>query len=133
MHISGLKHFGMENHILELEKKYWEGMENHDYPSVASLTRFPCIVAGKDGVRTVDEATFKKMFESGKGVKWKVLAIDDVQTQTLGNNALIGYLVGLEATMDGKSSSMRCACTSTWIKENEEWRCAMHTESDLKE
>lgn len=122
----------MENQIVKLEKRYWEGMENHDYSIVKNLTRFPCIVAGKDGVRTVEEAAFKQMFESGESVKWKVLDISEVQTQTYGNSALIAYLIELEATMGGKTSSMKCACTSTWVKEEEGWLCAMHTESDLK-
>lgn len=33
-------------------------MENHAYSIVKELTRFPCIVAGKDGVRAVEEAAF---------------------------------------------------------------------------
>ena len=60
----------MEN-IAQLEKKYWKGMETGDLASVKSLTRFPCIVAGKNGVRSVDEATFEKMFKSGRDKKLK--------------------------------------------------------------
>jgi len=37
----------MELQIIELEKKYWQGMENHDYETVKNLTHFPCIIAGK--------------------------------------------------------------------------------------
>ena len=64
----------METQIIELEKKYWQGMENHDYETVKQLTYFPCIIAGKNGVQSVDEAKFKKMFESGEGDKIKVLS-----------------------------------------------------------
>lgn len=122
----------MKDEILEFEKKYWEAMEAHDFETVKSLTRFPCITAGKDGVRNVDEASFKKMFESGAGVNWKVLDISGVETQTFDNNAVIAYLIELEHSAEGKTSSMKCACTSTWIKDDNIWRCAMHTESDLK-
>jgi hypothetical protein len=34
----------METQVIELEKKYWQGMENHDYEMVKKLTRFPCII-----------------------------------------------------------------------------------------
>jgi len=122
----------MENQILELEKKYWNAMESRDFDTVKSLTHFPCIVAGKDGVRSVDEATFKKMFESGKDRQLKVLDISDAEIQIIGGSAIIAYLIELQYTMEGQQSSGKCACSSTWVKDNENWICAMHTESDLK-
>jgi hypothetical protein len=41
---------------------------------------------------------------------------------------MIAYLIELD--YDGKQ--MKCACTSTWVKEGGKWLCAMHTESDLE-
>lgn len=123
----------MKKQILELEKKYWRAMEDGDFETVKSLTRFPCIVAGKDGVRAVDEASFKKMFDSGEGRKTKVLKISGNKTEMLNDSAVIAYLIELQWEMKGMKSSAKCACTSTWVKEAGEWVCAMHTESDLKE
>jgi len=123
----------MENQILELEKKYWKAMETRDFNTVKTLTHFPCIVAGKDGVRSVDEPSFKKMFDSGEGRQLKVLNISDAESEIIGeDNAIIGYLIELEYGVDGQRSSGKCACTSTWVKENNNWICAMHTESDLR-
>jgi uncharacterized protein DUF4440 len=121
----------METEIFDLEKKYWRGMENHDYETVKSLTRLPCIVAGKNGVHNVDEANFKKIFEAGDGDKIKVLHFSNVEAQSIGENAVvIAYLI--ELGIDGKQDEvMKCACASTWIKENEKWVCALHTESEL--
>ena len=122
----------METQIMELEKRYWQGMENHDYETVKSLTRFPCIIAGKTGVRSVDEATFKKMFESGDGDKIKVLDIANVEAQALGENgAIIAYIIELGIADDKQKAPVKCACTSTWIKENNNWVCALHTEAEL--
>jgi len=121
----------METQIIELEKKYWQGMENHDYETVKNLTRFPCIIAGKNGVQSIDEATFKKMFESGDGDKIKVLNISDIETQLLAeNNAVIAYSIEL-GIVDDQKAPTKCACTSTWIKENNNWVCALHTEAEL--
>lgn len=100
----------METQIIELEKKYWQGMENHDYETVKNLTRFPCIIAGKNGVRSVDEANFKKMFESGKGDKIKVLNISDVETQLIGETgAVIAYLIELGIEDDKQKAPVKCA------------------------
>lgn len=118
----------MKDQILALEKKYWNGMETHNYETVKSLTHFPCIVAGKDGVRSVEEAEFKKMFDSGANVQWKVLDISGEQVECFENTAVIAYQIELEK--DG-AESMSCACSSTWIKESDNWVCAMHTETSL--
>ncbi|WP_316811665.1 nuclear transport factor 2 family protein [Pedobacter heparinus] len=123
----------MENQILELEKKYWKAMETRDFDMVKNLTRFPCIVAGKDGIRSVDEPSFKKMFDSGQGSQLKVLDISEVESEIIGeDSAVIAYLIELNYGADGQKASGKCACTSTWVKENENWICAMHTESDLR-
>ncbi|MFA4870175.1 MAG: nuclear transport factor 2 family protein [Pedobacter sp.] len=122
----------MENQILELEKRYWNAMENRDFDTVKKLTRFPCIIAGKDGIRSVDEATFKKMFDSGDGSGLKVLNISEPQADVISKScAIIAYLVELEYGVQDPKPSGKCACTSTWVKEDFTWVCAMHTESDL--
>lgn len=121
----------MKNQILELEKKYWKAMEEGDFEIVRSLTRFPCIVAGKNGIREVDEVSFKKMFDSGEGRKTKVLDISGDKTELINDSAVIAYLIEIEWEMQGKKTSGKCACTSTWVKEDGNWVCAMHTESDL--
>lgn len=118
----------MKNEIIDLEKKYWEAMTNMDYETVKNLTRFPCITAGRQGVMSVDEPSYKKMFEQGSGRAMKVKSITDEQVQTGDDHAMIAYLIEL----DYNGNAMKCACTSTWTKEGEDWKCAMHTESDLE-
>jgi hypothetical protein len=123
----------METQIIELEKKYWQGMENHDYETVRKLTHFPCIIAGKSGLQSVDEAAFKKMFESVDGDKIKVVRFSDVQTQLLNENtAVTAYLIELKIADEKQNNPVKCACTSTWVKENNNWVCAMHTETELE-
>lgn len=122
----------METQIIELEKKYWQGMENHEYETVRNLTRFPCIVAGNMGVQSVDEASFRKMFESGDGAKIKVVSISNIETQLIGDNgAVIAYHIDLGIKGDDQKPPTKCACTSTWVKENNNWLCTLHTETEL--
>jgi hypothetical protein len=124
----------METQIIELEKKYWQGMENHDYETVKNLTRFPCIIAGKTGVKSVDEANFKKMFDSGDGSEIKALNFYDAETQFISeNSAVTAYLIELEMTEKNQKKITKCACTSTWVKENNNWACVLHTETELSQ
>ena len=122
----------METEIIELEKEYWQAMEDRDFGTIKRLTRFPCLVAGKNGIRQVDETTFKTMFDSSEGVKLKVLEIKSEESQVIqGQTAVIAYLIKMEYVTKGEKTAFNCACTSTWIKENEKWICAMHTETEL--
>ncbi|GAB3422582.1 nuclear transport factor 2 family protein [Niabella aquatica] len=121
----------METNILDLEKKYWQAMESRDFETVKSLTRFPCITAGRDGVKNVDADTFKKMFDAGKSRQMKVLDISKEEIQVINDAAIIAYHIQLEFNVDGQPSFFECVCTSTWVNANNDWLCAMHTESDL--
>lgn len=119
--------------VLEFEKRYWKAMEQRDIDTVKNLTRFPCIITGKTGVRKVDETEFHKNFESSKNMQMKVLEISDITSQAINETTtIIAYIVKLEYVVDGQVSTFCCACTSTWVKENDQWLCAMHTESDLE-
>lgn len=122
----------MEQEILELEKEYWAAMENRDFNTVKRLTRFPCIVAGKNGIRLVDEESFKAMFDSSENLNLKVIEISSVDAQFINNNtAIIGYQINQEYAIEKEIKAFNCVCTSTWIKENDQWICAMHTETEL--
>lgn len=119
----------MNNTIQELEKQYWDTMASKDYETVQQLTKFPCIVAGKQGVMSVDEPGFKKMFDQNINKKMTVKSISDEHARVSEDHAMIAYLIELD--YDG--NVMKYACTSTWVKESGDWKCAMHTESDLAE
>jgi len=123
----------MRDQILDLEKKYWEAIEVHDFEKVKALTYFPCTVAGSKGVKSLDEATYKKLSDQGKDIKMTVKGITDVIVQTISNSfATIAYILEIEGENNGQKNSNKCACTSVWVLENGHWKCLLHTESDLK-
>lgn len=121
----------MKDQIIELERKYWDGMANLDYEIVKNLTYFPCIVASKDGVNQIDEPTYKKYFDMGQGMKMKIKGLTDAVVELFSKSfATIGYLIEIEVDNQGEIRNSKCVCTSTWILENGDWKCVMHTESD---
>ncbi|ADY51123.1 hypothetical protein Pedsa_0543 [Pseudopedobacter saltans DSM 12145] len=117
----------MENQFLDLEKKYWKAMEEHDYATVKDLTRFPCVLASKRGANSIDEPTFKKMFESAAGMSMKINSFNNVVLQQVNESTVIlAYTIEIE-----KEKIYECVCSSTWIKQNDRWICASHSEADL--
>ena len=119
--------------IEELERTYWKAMENQDYDTVKSLTKFPCTIAGKDGIRSVDEDEFKRNFESFKSNQIEVEKIDNVICSVVGNSGCIGYEIKLKYISPSGSSTTTCVCTSVWVLENNNWLNTLHTETELTE
>ena len=123
----------METQITELEKEYWQAMQNHDFDTIKRLTRFPCLVAGKNGIRQVDEASFKAMFDSSENTQLKVIEISSPEVQVIHEQiGLIAYPITVEYLVGGEKTIFNCVCTSTWVKEDDHWICAMHTETESK-
>lgn len=117
--------------IMRLEKRYWGAMSDHNLEEAVRLTYFPCIVSSEHGAQSVDRAQFEKMFSSHEGTysSWK---IDEAKAQVrqIGpDTAVIAYQVQASVVKDGKTQEINAVDTSTWVKRNDKWVCAMHTET----
>jgi uncharacterized protein (TIGR02246 family) len=121
--------------LLGLEKKYWQAMQNQDLDTALSLTDFPCIVTSAHGARTVDKDQFVKMFEAHRG--------DSIRTFEFGSNpevrllnestAVIAYEIHSVVNRGGQEKSVDAVDTSTWIKRDGKWVCALHTETEREQ
>jgi len=118
-----------EKELLELERKFWQAMKDGDVDSAVRLTEFPCIVAGPQGIGSVDKKTFEGMlkdsprltsFELKDGAKMRRLS-DDV--------AVLAYDVHEELTVEGKPVALDASETSTWVRRDGRWVCALHSEA----
>jgi ketosteroid isomerase-like protein len=119
----------IKKEILDLETRFWNSMKSKDVDAALQRAADPCIVTGPQGVSTVDKETFTKMMSTAK---WDLgdFIIDNVQVQQLGEDvAIIGYKVHEDITVDGSRLALEAADTSTWVRRNGNWVCAMHTES----
>jgi len=120
----------IDTEILDLERQYWEAMRTRDVRTALSLTEFPCLIAGASGVRSVDQATYEKMMT---GASWRIHEFeieDGAEVRQLTDDvALIVYRVREEMTVEGKPVTLRAADSSVWVRREDTWRCAMHTEA----
>jgi hypothetical protein len=118
-----------EKELVGLEKQFWQTMKDKDVEAALKLTHDPCIVTGAQGVSRIDRKTFGKLMAEGN---WKLhdFTLDRIEVEKLSDDvAIIGYKVREELTVDGKPLTMEAADTSTWVRKNGEWQCAMHTEA----
>ncbi len=119
--------------IIALEKKYWQGMVEHDLAALLKLTHFPCLVAGPQGMSLVDKDAYVKMFESREGAvkRFEFLGEPQVRLPSAAT-AVIGYRIRSTFTAGGEEKTIEAVDTSTWIREAGEWTCALHTETELR-
>ena len=121
----------VEQEIVELETEYWRAIRDKDTDAAIRLTDEPCLVAGAQGARSVDHKAFVAM---AKSPVWELrkfeLADADVRMLT-DDVAVIGYTVTEEMVVEGKPLTLKAADTSTWVRRNGRWVCAVHTESVL--
>jgi hypothetical protein len=119
----------LEKELLGLERRFWQSMIDRDVDAALALTDEPCIVTGPQGVAKIDRKTFAQMMERGQ---WTLHDFDfsDIQMQRLSDNvAVLAYTVNEKLTVEGRKVRLEAADSSTWVRRDGEWRCAVHTEA----
>lgn len=118
-----------EQEIVQLEKQYWQGIKDKNIEACERLTDFPCLVAGAHGVASVPKEKFRGIMESGN-YKLNNFEFKESEVRMLTDDvALHAYKVHQDLTVEGKPITLDAAQSSTWIRRNGKWACALHTES----
>jgi hypothetical protein len=119
----------IEKELLELERQYWGAMQKGDAATAAHLSDDPCIVTGAQGVGKLERKTLAKMLESAS---WKLEAFEltsPIVHSLTPDVAVVAYKVHEELTVDGKRIASDAADSSTWVRRDGQWVCAVHTEA----
>ncbi|MGZ3331835.1 MAG: nuclear transport factor 2 family protein [Gemmatimonadaceae bacterium] len=119
----------IEAKLIDHEKQYWQAIKDRDVPAAMRLTDDPCIVTGAQGVARITRTAFAGMLQAG-GWTLHEFTLTDVQLRLLGDDvAIIAYKVKELLTVDGKSLTVEAADSSTWVRREGQWVCALHTEA----
>jgi ketosteroid isomerase-like protein len=121
----------IEAKLIDYEKQYWQAIKDRDVPAAMRLTDDPCIVTGAQGVARITRTAFAGMLQAG-GWTLHEFTLSDIQVRLLGDDvAVLAYKVKELLTVDGKSLTVEAADSSTWVRREGEWMCALHTEALL--
>ena len=119
----------VEQELVQLEREYWQALKDQDVEAAMRLTDDRCIVTGAQGVASIDREAFKGMLTDPS---WSIEAYDisDVQARMLSDDvAIVAYKVREDLTVEGKPLTLEAADSSTWVRRNGRWVCALHTEA----
>ena len=121
----------IEARLMDYERQYWQAIKDRDVTAAMRLTDDPCIITGAQGVARITRTAFAGMLQAG-GWTLHEFTLTDVQVRLLGDDvAVLAYKVKELLTVDGKSLTVEAADSSTWVRREGEWMCALHTEALL--
>jgi uncharacterized protein (TIGR02246 family) len=119
-----------EEEILAMERQYWQAIQDGDAEACARLSDEPCVVTGAQGVGQLSRADMVKMLENGGGWKLESFEISSPIIRVVSDDvATIAYKVTENLTVDGTPLTLEAADSSTWVRRNGQWVCALHTEA----
>jgi|SRR6185312_15823784 len=119
----------IEGQLQDLENQYWQAIKDRDVQAAMRLTDDPCIVTGSQGVARITHQAFAGMLQAG-GWTLHEFTLSDMQVRLLSEDvAILAYRVKESLTVEGKAITLDASDSSTWVKRDGQWMCALHTEA----
>jgi ketosteroid isomerase-like protein len=118
--------------IVKLEKTFWQSMVDKDADKAMRMIADECLITGPMGTMRSDPDDYKRMTEQGD---WELedFELSDVQVIfPVEDTAIIAYKVHQTGTMKDQPMDLNCADSTTWVREGDGWKCALHTETILE-
>ena len=119
--------------IERLEKDFWQSMVDKDADRAVTMIADECLITGPQGTMRSDPADYKRMTEQGE---WELDQFEFSDVQVIfpqEDTAIIAYNVHQTGSMKGQEMDLNCADSSTWVRDGDEWKCALHTETIIGE
>ena len=120
----------VDQELLELEKQYWQAIQDRDGATATRLSDARCVVIGPQGIGKLDREALAGLVENApyQLKRWRL--DDDVQVSNIADGvALIAYKVNEEMVVDGKTTTLEAYDSSVWVRRDGGWVCAAHTET----
>lgn len=117
--------------IIDLEHRFWDSMKAKDADTAAAMIADPSIVVGPMGTMTMNPEIYARMTREGQ---WTLSSytMDDVDVVFPNDDtAVIGYKVRQQGDMKGQPMDLHCADSTVWVRDGDDWKCALHTETIL--
>jgi ketosteroid isomerase-like protein len=118
--------------IVKLENAFWQSMKDKDADKAMTMIADECLITGPMGTLRSDPADYKRMTEQG-GWDLDRFELSDVQVIFPSDDtAIIAYKVHQTGTMKDQPMDLNCADSTTWVRDGNDWKCALHTETILE-
>jgi len=120
-------------HIVDLETRFWQAMVDKDADGAAYMIAENALLAGPQGTMTIDPDKYRQMTNEGTWTldRFKLSNVEVVFPAD--DTAVIAYTVHQTGEMGEQPMDLTCADSTTWVRQNGDWKCALHTETVLEQ
>ena len=118
--------------IEELENRFWRSLVENDAGTATELLTEPALMVSAHGAMKFDHAGYRRMAEKGPRVLTGYELSDMQVVFPNETTAIATYHVRQKVAQRGaedRADVQEMNDTSTWIKLDGSWKCAMHTET----
>jgi len=118
--------------IVKLEKAFWQSMVDKDADRAMKMIADECLITGPMGTMRSDPEDYKRMTQKGD---WDLDEFEFSDVQVIfptEDTAIIAYKVHQTGTMKGQEMDLHCADSTAWVRDGQQWKCALHTETILE-
>lgn len=126
-----------ETTLINLEKKFWQSMVDEDTDTALGMLAQPSLLVSSHGAMQFDHAQYRQMADQGSMVI-KSFELSDVNVMFPNDDtAVLTYKVRQAMAERGEDESeaveQLMADSSVWMRKDGEWRCFMHTETEIED
>jgi uncharacterized protein (TIGR02246 family) len=116
--------------IIDLEHAYWRAIQEQDVDTAMELADERCVVIGAQGYASIERDQFAKMMKSERWQLHRYELLGEPAVRFLTPDvAVVAYKVKEDMKVEGRPLTVEAADSSTWVRRDGKWRCALHTES----
>lgn len=118
--------------IIDLETRFWQSMKDKDVATAQALIAKECLITGPMGSMRINPEKYGQMTRDGQ---WRLDAFtfSDIEVIFPSDDvAVIAYKVHQTGAMKGQSMDLHAADSTTWVRDGDGWKCALHTETILE-
>jgi hypothetical protein len=121
--------------LVALERQFWQSMVDQDIESALAILADPAVMVSEHGAMKFDHAGYRKMAKKGSMVLTSFKFSDMQVAFPNETTAVLTYRVKQQMAPRGETGGLEQEMndSSTWIKDQDNWKCIMHTETPAAE
>ena len=115
--------------IEELERRFWQSMVDGTPEVATDLLAERALMVGGHGAISFDKAGYIRMANDPTH-RLRAFSMSDFAVLSPADDvAIASYRVQQTVEVDGERKEMAVVDSSTWVRIDDAWKCAAHTES----
>jgi hypothetical protein len=121
----------IDHELKDLERSYWDAVQHRDEAVAMELSDERCIVVGAQGIGELDRERLGQMLRRAS-YQLTHYEFDDKTfriRKITDDVAIVVYEVREDLIVDNKPECLVAFDASVWVRREDAWLCALHTES----